>query len=311
MYGVHGTLNLADEKAKYNVTDFSKDIYQVTPVATGAGTDWYDAITRTAPLFRGTLGISGNGDKSRYYFGLGVQEQAGILIHQNFRRYSFRANTEFDILKNLRFGENLQFTYRQVRLLQGGGAGVSDDENDILSAFRMPTIIPVYDAFGGYAGTRANGFNNPQNPVGNLDRQKDNRGFGGFGFGNIYLEYEPITRTLRSGRVLEEIIIHSTAGITLAGNENAENNGAVTYGESAGYNFGWTFTNTVNWKKSFGEHSLNILVGQEALNTGEGRNMGGNGLNPFTEDRDFVTLSTTTPGATRTVGSNYFKGVNF
>ena len=54
-----------------------------------------------------------------------------------------------------------------------------------------------------------------------------------------------------------------------------------------------------------------VLVGQEALNTGEGRNMGGNGLNPFTEDRDFVTLSTTTPGATRTVGSNYFKGVNF
>ena len=138
LYGVNGSLDLNAERAKYNVTDFSKPIYQVTAAAQGAGTDWYDAITRTAPLFRGTLGISGNGDKSRYYFGLGVQEQAGILKHQNFRRYSVRVNTEFDILKNLRFGENLQFTYRQVRLLQGGGggAGVSDDENDILSAFR-------------------------------------------------------------------------------------------------------------------------------------------------------------------------------
>jgi hypothetical protein len=35
------------------------------------------------------------------------------------------------------------------------------------------------------------------------------------------------------------------------------------------------------------------------------------GIESIFEDRDFVTLSTTTPGSTRTVGSNYFKGVNF
>ena len=52
----------------------------------------------------------------------------------------------------------------------------------ILTAFRTPTIIPVYDEFGGYGGTRASGFNNPENPVANLDRQKDNRGFASFRF---------------------------------------------------------------------------------------------------------------------------------
>ena len=138
MFGVNGSLDLAAEREKYNVTDFSKPIYQVTRSAQGSGTNWYDEITRTAPLFRGTLGISGNGDKSRYYFGFGAQEQAGILKYQNFRRYSARINTEFDLLKNLRFGENLQFTYRQVRLLQGenGGAGVSDDENDHIDSIQ-------------------------------------------------------------------------------------------------------------------------------------------------------------------------------
>ena len=39
--------------------------------------------------------------------------------------------------------------------------------------------------------------------------------------------------------------------------------------------------------------------------------MFGTGLNPFSEDRDFVTLSTTTPGSTRIVDSNYFKGTNY
>ena len=312
-FGVVGSVNLEEERALYNVTDFDRPIYQLTR-ANKEGTDWYKAITRTAALTRHTIGISGGSDVSRFYIGLSAQEQESILIHQHFRRYAGRVNTEFNILKNLRIGENLQFTYRQVRLLQGGngGAGVSDDENDILQAFRMPSIIPVYDEFGGYAGTKAAGFNNPRNPVANLDRQKDNRGFQGSAFGNIYLEYDPIPDlTIRTS-------IGGNYGAAYFWNyfarqyENSENNSAVTYGEGANQFFAWTFTNTLSYKKTFGDrHSLDILLGQEALNNGYGRNMQGNGLNPFSEDRDFVNLTTTTPGATRTVQSFNFNGVNF
>lgn len=311
-FGYTGPIDLAAEKAAYNVTDFDRDIYQLTK-SNRAGTDWYKAITRTAPLLRNTIGISGGSDDSRFYIGLSAQDQDGILIHQHFRRYAARVNSEFNVLKNLRIGENLQFTYRQVRLLQGGGGGggVSDDENDILTAFRTPSIIPIYDEFGGYAGTRAAGFNNPQNPVGNLDRQKDNRGFQASGFGNLYLEYDPIKDlTLRSsiGGNFGSVYAWSYFARTY---ENAENNGATTYNEGASQFFGWTFTNTLSYKKTFGQHGLDLLLGQEALNTGYGRNMGGQGLNPFSEDRDFVNLSTTTPGSTRTVGSNNFNGITF
>ncbi len=310
--GVVGSIDLAAEKANYNVTDFSKGIYQVIET-NKSGTDWYDEITRTAPLIRNTLGISGGSDRSRFYFGLGMQDQDGILLYQKFQRYSFRANSEFDILKNLRIGENLQFTFRQARLLQGGGGGIgiSDDESIVLTAFRMPSIIPVYDVFGGYAGTRAKGFNNPRNPVGTLDRQKDNRGYNVLGMGNIYLEFEPVS----------DLIFRTSFGGGYGSSyywsyfsreyENSENNSAVTYSEGASSSFAWTLTNTVSFKKQFDVHNFDILIGQEALNTGRGRSINGFGLNPFSEDRNFVTLSTTTPGATRTVGSDYGKGVNF
>jgi TonB-linked SusC/RagA family outer membrane protein len=175
----------------------------------------------------------------------------------------------------------------------------------------MPSIIPIYDEFGGYAGTRASGFNNPNNPVASLDRQADNRGFGASGFGNIYLEYEPI----------EDLTLRTSFGGNYGGAyfwgyggrsyENSENNSAVSYTEGANQFFGWTITNTINYKKAFGEHAFDLLVGQEALNTGYGRGMQGTGLNPFSEDRDFVSLSTTTPGATRTVGSGLGNGVTF
>lgn len=310
--GVSGTVDLNAEKANYNVTDFSQDIYQVVK-ANKSGTDWYDAITRTAPIVRNSIGVSGGGEYSRFFLGLGMQDQAGILNHQNFKRYSFRANTEFDILKNLRIGENVQFTYIQTTLLLGGGggSGISDDENEVLAAFRMPSIIPVYDEFGGYAGTRAAGFNNPANPVASLERQKDNVGYANTGLGNLYLEFEPISnlvlRTSLGGNYASSYYWNYGA----RSYENAENNSSVSYGEGAGTSLAWTFTNTINYQKDFGIHHIDVLLGQEALNTGKGRNINGNGLDPFSEDRDFVTLSTTTPGASRTVGSTYYKGVNF
>ena len=63
----------------------------------------------------------------------------------------------------------------------------------------MPSIIPVRDEFGGYAGTAAKGFNNPRNPVASREGLANNRGFGTSAFGNIYLEVDPIENlTLRS-----------------------------------------------------------------------------------------------------------------
>jgi TonB-dependent starch-binding outer membrane protein SusC len=102
---------------------------------------------------------------------LGIQDQAGILIGNDFRRISLRANSEHDIGSRVRVGQNFQATYRQVLGQTGGngGQGVSGDENDILQAFRMPSMIPVFDEFGGYAGTAARGFNNPRNPVANRE----------------------------------------------------------------------------------------------------------------------------------------------
>ena len=163
-FGVTGGVDLAAEAAKYNVNSANGPIYQVVR-ANKEGTDWYKAITRTPVLMRHTLGFSGGSESGRYYVSLSQQSQPGILLNNNFARYSFRANSEFDILKNkkLRFGENIQATYIDNTGQIGGNTGqqAAQQENDILLAFRIAPIIPVYDEFGGYAGTAAKGFNNP------------------------------------------------------------------------------------------------------------------------------------------------------
>ena len=90
--------------------------------------------------------------------------------------------------------------------------------------------------------------------------------------------------------------------------ENSENNSAFGFNQCQGYNFGWVFTNTATYKKVFGDHAVEVLVGQEALNTGKGWFYGQGGQNPFSWDPNFIDMTqvTTTPAQ-----SGQFLGRNF
>jgi len=294
--GVTGSVNLDEQRDLYNVDARSGSIVQLVR-ANKEGTDWYDAITRTGILQRHTLGFSGSTENSRYYIGAGAQVQEGILVNNDFKRYSLRINSEFDLGRYIRIGENIQITHRQTNGLLGGsgGAGVSDDENSILGAFRMNPIIPVLDEFGGYAGTRAPGFNNPRNPVAEREGIADNRGFSNRLFGNLYIEVEPI----------KDLVLRSSFGGGFIGfhsnfynrqtYENSENNASFGYGENQGYFNDWTWTNTVNYGKSIGTNNFDVLVGYEAIEGGNGRFSGASGINPFSRDINFINLSTVQP----------------
>ena len=172
----------------------------------------------------------------------------------------------------------------------------------------MSPIIPIFDEFGGYAGTAAPGFNNPRNPVADLDGQRNNSNFSVGGFGNVYLEFEPI----------EDLTFRSSFGgsfesfnaelYTRRQYENSENNSAFGYTRRSFYETSWVFTNTVSYKKEFGDHGFDVLLGQEALNQGSFNFYEGTGIDPFSETPDFITLNTVEANPGTGFKSN---GVNF
>jgi TonB-dependent starch-binding outer membrane protein SusC len=305
--GVRGTVDINAIRAAAAADPFG--VFLIKPNL--AGTNWYDEITRTASLMRHSLGFSGGSENSRYYFGLSAQEQAGILIANNFRRYSFRANSEFDLGKKVRIGENIQFTYRSVVGQAGGnnGLGIADSESEVLAAYRMPTIIPVFDELGNYASTKAAGFNNPRNPVRRLQRNNSNDGnFNLSGLGNLYIEYDPIQNlTLRSS-IGGNYGNYHYVDYNYRYLGDSEPEASDSFGEGSGYFLGWTFTNTAAYKTKFGDHSVGVLAGIESLNTGFGRQINGSGINPFSTDLDYVNLSLVNNPQ---VNSNLFSGVNF
>ena len=305
--GVVGSVDLAAIQAAYDADP--ENVFLIRPNL--EGTNWYDAITRTGAIHRHSLGFNGGTENGRYYIGLGAQEQDGILLENEFSRYTFRINSEWDLLPWLSIGENLQGTYRSVKGQQGGdgGIGIADDESEVLSAYRMPTIIPVFDEFGSYASTKAAGFNNPRNPVRRLERNNgSDRTFNGNGFGNLYIKVQPVDGlTLKSSIGGQYNNFYGVNyGFRYLGDSEPE--ASNTFSEFSGYNFQWVFTNTAAYKTQFGAHGIDVLGGIEALNTGSGRNVSGSGINPFSTDLDFINLSTV---GSPQVGSNNFSGVNF
>lgn len=275
------------------------------------GTNWYKEITRIAPLSRFTVGFKGGTENGRFYSSISGQNQDGILLENDFARYTARFNSEWDIAPWLSIGENFQVTYRSLTGGFGGGGGIggADDESFILSSFRMSTIIPVYDEFGSFASTKAAGFGNARNPVRQLkNNDGDDESYSIGGTGNVYVLLKPF-----DGLILRSSLgggygnyYYTDYNYKYLGDAEPQANNS--YFEGSGYNFNWTFTNTASYDKLFGVHRIKALAGVEALNTGSGRNINGSGLNPFSTDPDFQSLTVV---QSPVVNSNQFKGVNF
>jgi len=126
-----GDSRIALATAAYN-TNFDKGPVVQVVKANKAGTDWYDEMTRVAPITRHSLGLSGGNDKSHYFLGLGYFSQQGITLNQHLKRYTARFNSEFTAIKGVRIGENIQLSYKDNPQI-----GDAQSENQLNMAYRQ------------------------------------------------------------------------------------------------------------------------------------------------------------------------------
>ncbi len=72
----------------------------------GVGTDWQDAIFRTAPIQNASFSVNGGTDQSTYFLSGGYFEQKGIVLNTDYSRINFRVNSEYTVNPMISFGEN-------------------------------------------------------------------------------------------------------------------------------------------------------------------------------------------------------------
>ncbi|MGZ3833900.1 MAG: TonB-dependent receptor plug domain-containing protein, partial [Mucilaginibacter sp.] len=149
--------------------------YLIQKFDNGAGTDWFHAIFKAAPIQQHSVTASGANGKNNYLFSLAYTNQQGTLIDTYMKRYQARFNTNFSLSDHVRVGESVQVFYIQ----NPNQFGNNGEGNAISMSYRMEPQIPVYDIKGGYGGTwdGPTQLGNATNPVAdqnatNLDQGK-------------------------------------------------------------------------------------------------------------------------------------------
>lgn len=252
------------------------------------GTNWFDEIFDPAGSMSHNISVSGGGDMGNYLFSFNYLDQQGTLMEQYNKRYTVRANTEFDVSDNIRIGENISFS-----VTDNPQFGTLDEGGPIGMSYREQPIIPVYDVMGNFAGTHAEGLGNPENPVANAYRTRNNDYKNNRLFGNMYAEVDVwedrITlRTSFGG----EYFSGSGHSFIYPAYENSENATTNQYNADSYYGYNYTWTNTLTFEESLNDlHNFKVVLATEAYKN-KGQSLGGSTQDFFSFDPNFTNLST-------------------
>ncbi len=253
-------------KTAFNITKANK-----------AGTDWQHEIFGPAKISNFQLGATGGSKYGKYAISGSYFDQEGILKYTGYKRYSVRANTEFKKGK-LTFGENFTVSYDER---QGVPSGNNNESNPIMFAIRIQPIIPVFDITGGpkglggtntsdlngFAGSRGSNLGNAPNPLARQWREKDNPVRASHIFGNVFAEVE-IIKDLKARTSLGfEYNNFNQSAYLNRDIEAAEPRSANSLTVSNSYDRAITWYNTLNYNKTLGDHTVNVLVGTESVST--------------------------------------------
>ena len=134
------------------------------PSELGAGTDWMDELLRTGVMQNYTVSYSGGNEKSHYYVSGGFLDQSGIVKSVNYRRFTFQSNSDAQVLKWLKFSNNITFS---ADTKKSGSYNIGD-------ALKALPIYPVENEDGSWSGPDGNSewYGSTRNPIGPTELNK-------------------------------------------------------------------------------------------------------------------------------------------
>lgn len=116
------------------------------PELLGEGTNWQDAIFRSAPMQSHQLSVSGAKDGTDYYISGGYLNQEGTIIGNDFNRYTFRTNVNSQVKPWFKAGTAINASRSEQHSTLGDNTGI------IYNALLNAPDQAVYNADGSYAG---------------------------------------------------------------------------------------------------------------------------------------------------------------
>ncbi|MEX0273656.1 MAG: SusC/RagA family TonB-linked outer membrane protein, partial [Flavobacteriaceae bacterium] len=223
---------------------------------TPGGTDWIDAISRSAPVSNIALSVANGTETGKYYLSVGYLNRDGVLNYTGFERANTKINSEFKVGKRLRIGQHLNVSFSNTR------AGVDEA---IEGALRITPLLPVTDDDGNFTGVAGPDLSNTRNPAAQLYRTRNDYNKRLRLLGDVYLAYDILDGLTFKTVLAGGFNTFDNRAFTSLDPEHGEPISSSTLREQDQTRTNWNWSNTLNYNKTIGVHSINALVGIEAL----------------------------------------------
>jgi TonB-dependent starch-binding outer membrane protein SusC len=266
------------------------------PYSYGEGTDWQNEVFNSnAPEQQHQLSISGASDKMSYYLSGGYFQQEGIVggnfNRSNYKRMTLRSNTAYTLfetkdrnyLNNFVLTQNLSYAHTNAKGISTnseygsplGSALVyspmlspyAETEEEIAAVFAK-TSNPVYDSRNGKLLTIAgDDYNEITNPLGQLSLP-----------GATDTSDKFVTNFAADMNIWDKLKFKSSFSSDLSFWDDNGYNIVYYLGKSTSNSrnyvysqmnrsWVWQVENTLSYDKTFGKHSVAVVLGQSAKKT--------------------------------------------
>ncbi len=220
-------------------------------------TDWFDEITRVAPMYDANFNVSGGSEKMTYSMSVGAFGQDGTIKGSDYSRRTLKLNSDYHVSDKFTVGSNINIqTNEQHSILEG-----SYHTGVINTAIKLEPNVPVWKDKANHVYDYSR-FTDYPNPVAQIeyDNSKDLRLNL---LGNIYAQYELIPGlTLKTSysqnSSRNDAYNFVPAYFVNVNQQNVENEVSRDYTK----NDYWTWENVLNFNRTFASrHDFGVMIG--------------------------------------------------
>lgn len=221
---------------------------EVQGVENGTATDWQDLISNTGHQQSYHLAFDGGSDKVTYSTSLNYFNEQGVVIKDEFKRYTFRLNLDAQVNDYIKIGTSNVISHKRR---DGNGPNFTN-------AIKMSPIVEAYDSLGNYI-YQPNFANPRKSPLARLidvREEKDTRIFSTF-----YGQIKPNKHwTFRTNFNVD--INNGHLGFMFP--QQVPNEGMTVSGVDIDKDLGYLWNNILTYQKDFGEnHRLSVTAVHE------------------------------------------------
>lgn len=234
----------------------------------GKGTDWYDLILQNAPIQDYSFSLTKGSKDSRISFSVGYFNQEGVVKYTGLERMSTKLGIETNLSDKVKLSASIQPTF-----ISQQRANTNANRNDIIgiSLWANPISTP-YDENGNlkpYIVAPQSRFHSAwsfPNPLFLLkERTQNQQTFQNLGIAFLEWSILPNLRVKSSiNTILEASKYTLFEPSSLGGPNRPPVAGTGRSVNTRSDSFNWLVENTLDYSKSFGDHSFNGLLGYTA-----------------------------------------------